>query len=382
MLRIIFIFILLSHGLIHLLGFVKEFSLATISQPDGKSFITLSSDYSKLVGLLGLVTCLLFFTATATFLLKKDSWWMFAVPAVLLSQFLIILYWPEAKFGTLANIIVLAGITLFYAYWRFTTMIGRELEFFLPRTVQEPQIITEKMLDPLPAIVQKWLTRCRVPGKEMTYSVYLKQHGQMRTNPDSKWMPVAAEEYFTVDKPGFIWIADVKAAPFVHLYGRDKYENGKGHMLIKLFSLFTVADAKGEETDQGTLLRYLGEIVWFPSAALSEYIKWEEINDTSVKATMSYGGISAKGVFTFTTEGDMISFEAQRYYQRKDGPTLEDWFISIDENGYKEFEGIRIPAKCAVTWRLKEGDFTWFSLEVDEVDYNRESTPAEKLASP
>jgi hypothetical protein len=153
-------------------------------------------------------------------------------------------------------------------------------------------------------------------------------------------------------------------------------------MLIKLFSLFTVADAKGEETDQGTLLRYLGEIVWFPSAALCEYIKWDEINDTSVKATMSYGGISAEGVFTFTEEGDMISFEAQRYYQRKDGPTLENWFISIDKNGYKEFEGIRIPAKCAVTWRLKEGDFTWFSLEVDEVDYNRESTPAEKLASP
>jgi hypothetical protein len=39
--------------------------------------------------------------------------------AVLLSQFLIILYWSEAKFGTLANIIILAGITLFYAHWRF-----------------------------------------------------------------------------------------------------------------------------------------------------------------------------------------------------------------------------------------------------------------------
>jgi hypothetical protein len=97
---------------------------------------------------------------------------------------------------------------------------------------------------------------------------------------------------------------------------------------------------------------------------------------------MTYGGISAEGVFTFTEEGDVTSFEAQRYYQRKDGPTLENWFISIDENGYKEFEGIRIPAKCAVTWRLKEGDFTWFSLEIDEVDYNRESTPTEKLTSP
>jgi|GEM_PF-3451583 len=32
-------------------------------------------------------------------------------------------------------------------------------------------------------------------------------------------------------------IADVKAAPGIHIAGRDKYENGKGQMLIKLFSL-------------------------------------------------------------------------------------------------------------------------------------------------
>ena len=49
-------------------------------------------------------------------------------------------------------------------------------------------------------------------------------------------------------------------------------------------------DAKGKEIDQGALLRYLGEIVWVPSAALSDYITWEEMDSTTARATMSYEG--------------------------------------------------------------------------------------------
>jgi len=85
---------------------------------------------------------------------------------------------------------------------------------------------------------------------------------------------------------------------------------------------------------------------------------------------MSYSGITASGVFAFNTDGDVVSFEAKRYYDRKEGPTLETWFIAVDENSYREFESIRIPAKSAVTWKLKIGDFNWFKLEITNVKYN------------
>jgi len=41
-------------------------------------------------------------------------------------------------------------------------------------------------------------------------------------------------KYITTNPPGFIWIADVKSS-FMYFYGRDKYEDGRGHMFIKLF---------------------------------------------------------------------------------------------------------------------------------------------------
>ena len=64
--------------------------------------------------------------------------------------------------------------------------------------------------------------------------------------------------------------------------GRDKFENGNGEMTIKLFSKIPVADAKNhEKVNQATLQRYLAEIVWFPSASLSQYIKWDSLGEYS-----------------------------------------------------------------------------------------------------
>ena len=250
-------------------------------------------------------------------------------------------------------------------------MVNNELNSFLPKDHTEKRIVSTEMIESLPPVVQKWLKRSNILGKEIIQTVYLKQRGEMKTKSDGNWMMVEAEQYITVKPPGFVWIADVKAAPFLHLSGRDKYQNGRGHMLIKLLSLFPVVNAKGKEIDQGALLRYLSEIVWYPSSALSDYITWAEIAPTTAKATMSYGGITASGIFKFNENGDFMSFEAERYYYRKEGATLESWFITVeDTNEYKEFEGVRVPTKLSVTWKFETGDFTWFRLEVIKIEYN------------
>jgi hypothetical protein len=72
-----------------------------------------------------------------------------------------------------------------------------------------------------------------------------------------------------------------------------------------------------------------------------------------------------------------VSFEADRYLNREEGATLEKWFIQIEPNGYKTFNDMRIAAKSNVTWKLKSGDFTWFKVNVTDLDYN---PPAEEIA--
>jgi hypothetical protein len=317
------------------------------------------------------LACLFFILCAVTYLSRKEWWWMVAAIAVVVSQILIIIYWKDARFGTIATAIILIACVLSYGSWSFDRMVNNELNSFLPENEIEKRIVTAEMIDEIPPVVQRWLKRSNIVGKEFIQIVHLKQRGEMKTKPDGSWMSVDAEQYITADPPGFIWIADVKS-PFLHLSGRDKYENGRGHMLIKLFSLIPVVDARGKEIDQGALLRYLGEIVWVPSAALSDYITWEEIDSTTAKATMSYGGITASGIFKFDENGDFVSFEADRYYYRKEGSTLERWVITVNGKSYREFEGIRVPANLSVTWRFETGDFTWYRMEITEVDRVRE----------
>jgi len=364
MLRIVFMFVVAIHGLIHLMGFAKAFGLADMEQ--------LTQDISKSAGFLWLLSSILFILAALAFLLEKDWWWMICVPALVVSQTLIVMSWSDAKFGTLANAIILATAVVGFGVWNFNNLVTKELKTFISSPQLRGNTVSEEMLANKPPLVQEWLRRSKVVGNEAIQTVRLKQTGQMRTASDGNWMPFEAEQWSRTENPGFIWRANVTAAPGIHLAGRDKYEDGHGHMLIKLLSLFPVADAKGKEIDQGTLIRYLGEIIWYPSAALSGHIKWEEVDPKTAKATISFGGITGSGLFRFDLNGDVSGFEARRYYEQKNGATLEEWVVRIDPESYKEFDGMRIPAKAKVLWKLAEGDFTWLTLEISEVQFNGE----------
>jgi hypothetical protein len=66
---------------------------------------------------------------------------------------------------------------------------------------------------------------------------------------------------------------------------------------------------------------------------------------------------------------NMIGFLADRYKDVGPNATLEKWLVTTTDT--KEFNGTRIPYKSEVTWKLKEGDFTWAKMELTELEFNR-----------
>jgi hypothetical protein len=232
-----------------------------------------------------------------------------------------------------------------------------------------PQIVTEADIKSLPEPVRRWLRYSEVIGKEKVVSVRLKQKGFFRMKKDKDWMPFEAEEYYTVNEPAFIWQAKMKMAPFFYATGRDRYYEGRGNMIIKLASIVTVADGKGDEIDQGTLLRFLNEMMWFPSAALSYYINWEGIDKNSARATMSCGDITASAIFVFDEKGALVTMTADRYCDIGDGKfRMEKWATPIE--AYGRVNKILLPYKGTGMWQFKNGDFEYIKLEVTDIEYN------------
>jgi hypothetical protein len=230
------------------------------------------------------------------------------------------------------------------------------------------QLVESRELEHLPPPVRRWLEVSGVVGHARAVSVRLQQRGELRTAPDKPWMPVDATQVFSVDPPGFVWSVDARMMRVLPIAGRDHYVAGHGRMLIKLAALFPVADATGPEIDQGAMLRYLGEIVWFPSAALSDTIVWEPIDARSARATMRFAGQSVSAVFAFDERGRFASLTGQRYMGSGPGAGLETWFIPATAWG--KFCGVEVPVQGTVTWKLASGDFDYYRWEILDVQIN------------
>jgi hypothetical protein len=281
----------------------------------------------------------------------------------------------------LLALVALAAALVAGAAERFQRRIAGEARAVLTGARRPAERVVEaRDLETLPAPVRRWLEASGAVGHARAATVRLRQRGEFRTAPDRPWMPVVAEQYDSVDPPGFVWSVDARMMRVLPLAGRDRYADGHGHMLIKAASLFTVADGRGPEIDQGALLRYLGEIVWFPSGALADYISWQAIDDHSARATMSYAGVTASMVFGFDQRGRVVSESADRYMSTGNGARLESWFIPVTE--WRKFCGVEIPTRGNTIWKLAAGDFDYFRWEIVDIEVNHPALYADEPSPP
>lgn len=370
--KIIFIALVSIHGLIHLFGFLKAFKIS--------EFEAIVQPVSKIYGIFWLVASL-FFIACATMLIKDYSqWWLASLVALVLSQLLVFNYWSDAKFGMIANVIILVPTILAYAQHSFYNKIDNErIAMNSPSFHDVTDSVSINDLSDLPPVIQKWLMISDVLGKPKIRNVYLKQDLLLKLKPDQgSWSSGAAEQYFLTDPPSFNWHINTEMNSLIKVVGRDKLEKGKGEMLIKLFSFIPVAKAKGnKQVDEATLQRYLAEIVWFPSVATSDYIEWEPLDENSARATLSYEGTTGTGVFFFDENGNFKKFVAQRFRDINDAYRSK-WVVTA--LNHSRFDDTIIPSECVVSWEIDGQLWTWLKLNITHLEYNVTHIPVTKLS--
>ncbi|MCK5252776.1 MAG: hypothetical protein KAQ96_07490 [Thermoplasmata archaeon] len=245
----------------------------------------------------------------------------------------------------------------------------REVEDLLKATdADEPRTVTEDDIEALPGPVRRYLRYTGTVGREYARTMRIEQKGSIRLKPGGRWLPFTAEQYYSADPVAFVWSAKVKMGPFTLLRAMDRYREGKGHMIGKLISSFTVVDGSGKEMDQGSLLRFLSEMMWFPSVYLSDRIQWEEIDEQTAKATIMDGGMEASATLHFDGDSRLADFVGPRYRMTDTGFELDQWSTPISD--YRMFGGRRLPGVGSAVWNLETGDFTYIKIELTEVEIN------------
>ncbi|RXJ45791.1 DUF6920 family protein [Gelidibacter gilvus] len=360
--RLALILLIGIHGIIHLFGFLEAFGFSELN--------VISEPISKTFGIASVLTFIFFASASVLLIARSNYWWICGMLGVILSQVIIINFWDDAKFGTILNLIIFISAIIAYSTFSFKKTIGDEITKMIEiASTRNKSVLSKQMISKLPPIVQTWLLTSGAIGKEPIYNVYLEQNLQMRLKPDQKdWSNAKAKQYFTIEPPAFNWSVNLKMNPLLDVVGRDKFENGQGEMTIKMLSLFSIANAKNnQKVNQATLQRYLAEIVWFPSSALSPYVSWETIDEYAAKGTMEYKGTKGSGVFHFDNNGNFKKFVAMRYKDVNDAQPTE-WTVTAIKT--EAWNGIKIPVELKADWTLENGPWTWLKLKITDIKYN------------
>jgi hypothetical protein len=235
-------------------------------------------------------------------------------------------------------------------------------------TIDKASVVTEAMLMDLPEPVQRYMAYTGIIGAPWIDTVRLTYSGQFRLAADKPWMPIHAEQVYTTDPPGFQWKARFRLFGLPLMVGQDTYKDGAGHMFGKLAGLFTIFDARGEKLLQGTMVRYLQEMMWFPTAYLNEYVTWQAVDNHAADVTYTDGNESVTGRMIFDDAGRIVNFVAERYRETQGAYTLNTWATPMTE--YGRFAGLRLPSAGCGVWQLPDGDLTYINIRLTDARYN------------
>ena len=254
-------------------------------------------------------------------------------------------------------------VTLIIGKIKLTLQFNKEVKLLFSQSKNiSTKIFHYSELSGLPEPVQRYFKHVLKDGQSYISYARIKHTGQFKTGLDKDWINIKGEQYATTEKPGFIWKGTTST-----FTARDMYIVDKGRLVVSLFSLYNVVDAKGESYNQGELLRWLGESVLYPTNLLpSERLKWIGIDSQSAKLTFNYNGLSLFFTITFNETGEITQMETKRYM---DKVKLETWVIK--SSSYKEMNDVVVPLAFEVLWRLQKEDLSYAKFYVTEIEYNK-----------
>lgn len=362
--RLLLVLLLLLHGLIHLIGFVKGIGWAEVKALE-------ATHIPFWQAILWLLATVLLIGAGTGLVLHNPMWWVPAMLGVVVSQLLIFGAWGDAKWGTIPNLIIALPVLLaifsaqFKAQYEAKVLEGVQRVSSLPTSVIQPS-----ELDHLPAPVQAYLHYAGVVGQPRVHQVYCAFEAQMRSKGE-EWFTLDTEQYNFFDEPTrLFWLAGKrKGLPVVGYHG---YYDTTSFMRIKLGGIIPVVDQQSEAMFKAETVTLLNDMCIFAPATLidTERLSWEPIDDTTCQVFFTNSGVTVSAQLHFNANHQLVNFTSADRYDLSTGEPVEAVF-STPLSDYQMLKGRHVAHYGEAMYTYPDGEeFVYGRFTMRDLRYN------------
>lgn len=271
--------------------------------------------------------------------------------------------------GSIIFLIITVTIWFYIPYSPVKSKFQKTVNKKIKKSKKQSGYFTKEELSYLPQPVQKYFEYAGFLGKKkMSFMKAFYRDVDFLISPDFPKLNIQYTQYNFVDEPERFALIDTKliGIPFESL---DTFESGEGSVKGFLGKVIPICNEEGLGLDQTNLLSLLSECLLVPSLVLQDFIEWEEIDETHAKATISYYGIKASGVFTFDQNGAMLRFTTDDRENVDEEGNIQKVKWSIICGNYQERNGYTLPTTFQAVWHYDEGDRVYFDGKNIEIMY-------------
>lgn len=263
--------------------------------------------------------------------------------------------------AALAVILAVAALAVFFyipyspTAARFERAVAAEREY--PGELSGS--FTEADIAALPAPVRRYIRQCGYLGTPKMASMSASLQRVDFVMPD-RTLAIDYRQFNLAARP--VRYALISSSLYgIPFEGLDALEGGRGRMRGTLAKVIPLFDQRGESMDRACLVTWLAECLLMPSGALQPFVRWEPVDDVRARATVTWEGVSAGGVFTFAETGELLEFRTgDRTAIGMDGSEVSaDWSALFLR--YRPVGGILLPEAIQSVWHYEEGDCVYFN---------------------
>jgi hypothetical protein len=143
-------------------------------------------------------------------------------------------------------------------------------------------------------------------------------------------------------------------------------------MRVRLLSLVPLVNAEGPELTRAETVTLFNDLcVLAPAALIDPTIRWDPIDQHSVRAYYTVGPTTISAVLLFNEAGELVDFVSDdRLVVSSDGTRFTPQRWSTPLGDYRTFGPARVASRGEGRWHSPDGEFVYIEMELLDLQMN------------